>query len=221
MSRIKTNNFDEKYVNVTGDTMTGTLTLPQIIVGTGTITAPVGNFALVTASPTITRDTNGNVFFSDSEFTVNGSGNTAIYGQFIYPSYTGTSTTVGMSGQDVELNFGNGVDVCGDINVTTLVGAFYSTSIYANAVANGNYNIWIAEPTVANANQLTNNYGLLIANQGGHSVNAGYNILSEGTGLNVFQGRVEKGKGVNVASGNNLALGLDGNLFHITGVTQI
>ena len=41
------------------------------------------------------------------------------------------------------------------------------------------------------------------------------------TGTHIFTARVEFSKGANVASANNLVLGTDGNIFHITGSTQI
>jgi len=48
-----------------------------------------------------------------------------------------------------------------------------------------------------------------------------YKLHSIGSGVDKFDGRVEWNKGADVGSANDLTLGTDGNVFHITGTTTI
>lgn len=66
----------------------------------------------------------------------------------------------------------------------------------------------------------TNNIGVRIAAPSGGAT-ANYALQITGAGTFITAGRILGAQGADVASANNLALGSDGNVFEITGTTQI
>ena len=100
-------------------------------------------------------------------------------------------------------------------NLTTLTGLSVGSQTYVSTTntrtVTGNVaSIYIAGAPVASTN-------VTFTNTNGTTVNA----LHVASGTSRFDGRVLKTQGADVASANDLTLGADGNVFEITGTTQV
>lgn len=101
--------------------------------------------------------------------------------------------------------------------ITQLIGLNFITGNIGTGTITDNIGILVNTPS--NSGTIVNNYGLFIQNQSG-ATTLNYAIFSEG-GTILSGGRFEETTGANVAAANDLTLGNDGNVFVITGNTQV
>lgn len=156
--------------------------------------------------------------------TLTGGGKSIRGGTFTV-THNSTGTVTNIIGLNNSARLNSSTDAVA-VGTATNVYGFRSFIGYVNsplgtgAITNG-YGAYIIKPQATDANHtIATNYGLYIEDQTATGITKGYAIRT-GTGLVEFGGRMLTNKGANVASTGNLAVGIGGNYFLITGTTQI
>lgn len=201
-----------------------------------TVTLDVGGTASISDLLTHTSHTTNPGSFRDEVemdtiVTLTNSGAYQFFGYGIYNTVNGTANnTQDFAGINVEPTWSSSGTLASlygtwsgpttNAGTATRSMAFYSQpAAVLNGTVTNCYGVYIDNPLKTGSGVITTNYGVYIASQTSGTTN--WSLYAQGPGRSYFGGRVNFGNGANVASANSLTLGSDGNVFHITGNTQI
>jgi len=109
---------------------------------------------------------------------------------------------------------GNGIVATNGASTTGIVATAYANG---NITANALYGLWVNPAGLTNGASVTDNYGILVANQ---TVATNNYAIKTGAGKVQFGDTLQQFKGGNISSATTTAL-TGGNVFHITGTNTI